>query len=301
MQVLQIFLRIYIFQNRKTDQYDIDNGKYKVILLSAHYYRCTFPRPVHQCHRPTHGGSPEQHYITLKDFGTDEVARFVQGYSLASAFVHNGRLYVFASRFEENNRNDVTLFRSSDLKNWNRKMVIRQDAGEHLFNSSVCPGPDGFVMAYKSNDPDYPAFTIKFARSDDLENRATLPGDLFGINRYTACPAIRFVGGYYYLLFLEHRQPRHYFETYIARSKDLELWELSAANQVLKPEGLDEGINASGPDIITWKGKTLLFYAVGDQLTWMNEKYNEYGMKEKDFFEWWFKTPGIPDKNSGKK
>lgn len=251
---------------------------------------------IMECHRPSQGGTPEQYYITLKDFETDEkLARFARGYSLASAFVQGDRLYVFASRFEGNNWNDVTLFESSDLKNWTKKVIVRQDADEHLFNSSVCSGPGGFVLAYESNDPDYPAFTTKFARSDDLENWEKLPGNLFGVNRYTACPTIRFVDGYYYLLYLEHRKPRHYFETYIARSRDLKSWELSAANPVLRPEGLDEGINASDPDMAEWQGRTLLFYSVGDQLTWMNEKYSEYDMPVKGFFEWWFRTPGIPD------
>ena len=189
----------------------------------------------------------------------------------------------------------MTLFQSSDLKSWSEKVVIRQDADEHLFNSSVCSGPGGYIMAYESNDPDYPAFTIKFARSDNLEDWEKLPGALFGSNRYTACPAIRYINGYYYLLYLEHRKPMHYFETYIARSTDLKNWQLSAANPVLRPEGLDEGINASDPEIIAWQGKTFLFFAVGDQLTWMNGKYNEYKMSLKDFFQWWFTSPGIPD------
>ncbi len=256
---------------------------------------------VMESHRPPHGGSVKDYYITLNDFETrKELARFARGYSLASAIVKNGKLYVFASRYEQNNWNDVTLFQSSDLKNWKEHVVIRQEADEHLFNSSVCAGPGGYIMAYESNDPDYPAFTVKFARSDNLEDWKKMPEALFGSNRYAACPVIRYVDGYYYLLYLEHRKPRHYFETYIARSADLKNWELSAANPVLRPEGLDEGINASDPDIIAWQGKTLLFYAVGDQLTWMNEKYNEYKMPLKDFFQWWFTSPGVPDAGKAK-
>ncbi len=249
-----------------------------------------------ECNRPASGGSLEEYYITLKDFKTDkELARFAQGYSLASAFVHNERLYIFASRYENSNWNDVTLFQSDDLVKWSHKIVIKQDANEHLFNSSVCSTPDGFILAYESNDREYPAFTIKFARSDNLEKWTKLPDAVFGINRYTACPTIRFVEGFYYLLYLEHRKPRHYFETFIARSKNLKTWERSSANPVLRPLGLDEGINASDPDIIEWQGKTLLFYGVGDQLTWMNVKYNKYAKSIKNFFQWWFKVPGIPD------
>jgi len=249
-----------------------------------------------ECYRPASGGSLKDYYITLKDLQTDkELARFAEGYGLASAFVHNDTLFVFASRYENANWNDVTLFKSSDLVHWSNKIVINQDGDEHLFNSSVCSGPDGFVMAYESNDRDYPAFTIKFAHSDDLEEWTKLPDAVFGTNRYTACPTIRYADGFYYLLYLEHRKPRHFFETFIARSPDLKSWQLSAANPVLTPTGLDEGINASDPDIIEWQGKTYLFYGVGDQLTWMNVKYNVYAEPMQDFFQWWFRTPGIPD------
>ena len=248
-----------------------------------------------ECNRPPSGGSVKDYYITLKDFETDEeLARFAEGYSLASAFVHDKQLYVFASRFENSNWNDVTMFQSADLVKWSHKVVIKQE-DEHLFNSSVSSGPDGFIMAYESNDTDYPAFTIKFAHSNDLENWTKLPDAVFGTNRYTACPTIRFADGFYYLLYLESRNPGHYFDTFIARSSNLKNWERSSANPVLSPEGLDEGINSSDPDIIEWRGKTMLFYGVGDQLTWMNLKYNVYAKSMKDFFQWWFKAPGIPD------
>ncbi len=247
-----------------------------------------------ECHRSGSGGKKEDYFITLKNFTNGKkLARFATGYSLASAFVYKNNLYVFASRFENNNWNDVTLFYTDDLKNWSQKVIIKQHSDEHLFNSSVSLGKDGFVLAYESNDPAYPAFTIKFARSTDLLNWEKLPNELFGTKRYAACPAIRYFDGYYYLLYLEHRSPRHYFETWIARSANLKQWELSSANPVLQPQGMDEGVNASDPDLIEWQGKTLLFYSVDDQLTWMNLKYNQYNMPLKDFLQWWFKSPGI--------
>ena len=66
--------------------------------------------------------------------------------------------------------------------------------------------------------------------------------------RYAACPCIRHTNGFYYVLYLEQRAPRWFFETYIARSADLKTWELSGANPVLSPQGLDEGINAAAAD-----------------------------------------------------
>ena len=70
---------------------------------------------------------------------------------------------------------------------------------------------------------------------------------------------------------------------------------LSAANPVLRPEGLDEGIDASDPDLIEWKGNTLVYFSVGDQLTWMNLKRATYPGSMADFLASWFTIPGIPD------
>jgi hypothetical protein len=247
------------------------------------------------CVRPASGGTEKEYYLVLRDVENGaELARFAEGYGLACAFVHNDTFYAFASRFADNNWNDVTMFSSSDLKTWDKKVVITQIASEHLFNSSVCEGPDGFVMVYESNDPAYPAFTTKFAQSKDLGTWEKMPDAMIGANRYTACPAIRHAGDYYYVLYVEHRSPRWFFETYVARSRDLKSWELSPANPVLTPHGVDEGINASDPDLVEVDGKTYLYYAVGDQLTWMNIYRKVYPGTEQAFFESWFTAGYAP-------
>lgn len=248
-----------------------------------------------ECIRPAQGGVRSDYYLRLNDAETgEELARFAEGYSLACAFVENDTFYAFASCFEDNNWNDVTLFKSTDLKQWKSKVVIRQE-NEHLFNSSVCAGPEGYVMAYESNEPAYPAFTTKFAVSKDLDTWTKLPEAVFGTDRYTACPCVRYANGYYYVLYLETRSPRHYFETYITRSKDLITWERSAANPVLVPSAIDDGINASDPDVIEFQGNTYVYYSVGDQLTWMNIKRGIYPGSLAHYLESWYEMPGIPD------
>jgi alpha-L-fucosidase len=251
-----------------------------------------------ECVRPASGGTAQDYWLQLKDAETGrELARFAEGYSLASALVHEDQLWAFASRFEEGNWNDVTLFHSADLKTWSSQVVIRQE-NEHLFNSSVCAGPDGFVMAYESNDPAYPPFTIKFATSKDVQTWTKLPEAVLGSNRYAACPCLRFVDGWYYLLYLEHRAPRHVFETYIARSQNLRTWLASAANPILAAEGTDEGINASDPEVVEFGGKTYVYFAVGDQLTWMNLKRAAYPGPMSRLFAEWFATPSIVDRGT---
>lgn len=240
-----------------------------------------------KCNRPASGGSSADYFITLADADSGEqVARFGEGYSLASALVDRGEIHVFASRFAKDGWNDVTRLSSRDLTNWTRQVAVAQEK-EHLFNTSVCKAPRGFVMAYESDDPQYTPFTVKFATSADLVTWSKIPGVVFGADRYAACPCIRYVGGYYYLLYLEHRTPRWFFETYIARSKDLKSWELSPANPVLSP-GPAEGINASDPDLIEFSGKTCLYYSVGDQRTWSKLKRVTYPGPLSRFFGEYF-------------
>jgi len=253
-------------------------------------------RPVLlKCVRPGEGGTKEDYSLHLTDIASgDELATFATGHSLACAFVHNDTFYAYATRFEDNNWNDITVFYSTGLKQWEQKIAIKQDPSEHLFNSSVCAAPDGFIMAYETNDPAYPAFTIKFARSKDLVNWEKIPEALYGRDRYTACPAIRYADGSYYLLYLEHRTPKWFFETCIARSTDLTNWTLGSGNPVLTPTTADDGINASDPDLVEIDGQTVLYYAVGDQKTWMNIKKTTYPQPLTQWLQTWFTGPGTP-------
>lgn len=251
------------------------------------------------CVRPASGGTVDQYWLEIRNPSTGEVAsKFAEGYGLASAFVDGDTIHVTASRFADNDWNDVTLFSSKDLKTWEQRVIIQQE-DEHLFNSSLCKGPEGYVLAYESNTPKYPAFTTKFAVSKDLKVWDKRPEATFGTNRYTACPEIHYSNGYYYVMYLETRSPRHYFETYITRSRDLKTWELSSANPVLSPRGLDEGVNASDPALVEFAGKTHVYYAVGDQLTWMNVKQGEFPGTAEEFFSRWYQQPGIVDHGSG--
>ena len=228
-----------------------------------------------KCNRPASGGSLRSYTLSLDDVETGrELASFGEGYGLASGLVHKGVFYAFASRWAPDGWNDVTLFKSKDLRNWTQKKVITQER-EHLFNTSVCRADGRFVMAYESDDSKYVPFTIKFATSPDLENWTKVADVAFGPDRYAACPCLRYADGYFYLLYLEHRTPRWFFETYIARSKDLKTWEVSSANPVLSP-GLNDGVNASDPDLIEYRGQTLLYYSVGDQRTWSKLKRAVY-------------------------
>ena len=228
-----------------------------------------------ECVRPPSGGTPKEYFLRLREVESGAIiATFAAGYGLACAVVHADTVYVFATQAiihpdkPGNAWNDVTVFWSQDLENWNQQAALTHQPGEAIFNTSVCPTPEGFVMAYETTHPDYVSFTIRFAASADLLDWTPLPDTLFAPERYAACPCLRHCDGYYYLLYLEHLEPRR-FETWLARSRDLVGWERSPHNPILAADE-GEGCNNSDPDLVEFAGKVYLYYATGDQLTWGN-------------------------------
>ncbi|UCH36009.1 MAG: alpha-L-fucosidase [Armatimonadota bacterium] len=235
--------------------------------------------------RPASAADPAQHYLEIRDVADDKaLTSFGRGYSLASAFVWEGTLYVYAARNQDGGWHDVSEFRTEDLVKWTEaRVVIEEIPQEQLFNQSVCRAGDRFVMAYESNDARWPAFTIKFAESKDLVTWRKLPDCIFGTDRYTACPCLRYLDGYFYMLYLEHLQPRWWFETFMARSKDLVDWEPSPRNPIIAP-GPGEDINTSDPDLAEFDGKVLLYYSYGDQRTWSQLTWAAFTGTLRDFF-----------------
>jgi len=235
--------------------------------------------------RPVEASNPQQHYLRLRDAADNRViSTFAHGYSLASAFMWEGVLHVYAARLENGGWHDVTEFRTRDLAHWSKPcVVIEENRDEQLFNQSVCRAGDRFVMAYESNDPRWPAFTIKFAESPDLVNWRPLPDRIFGQDRYTACPWLTYLDGYFYMLYLEHKTPRWWFETYLTRSKDLVSWQPSPLNPILAPSP-GEDCNTSDPDVTEFNGKVLLYYSYGDQRTWSKLTRAEFSGTLRDLF-----------------
>ncbi len=215
-------------------------------------------------------GYTKSMYLYVLDLATGEqVCRFGEGHSFANAFVDGSQLHVFAS--EGTNRDwfqSLYHFSTSDLKTWKRELAIPREGNEHLFNASVCRDEKGFLMAYESNQP--VQFCFKFARSADLSHWQKLPGLIFtGVNHeYSACPVIRYVAPYYYVIYTHAPIAGHSgYISFLARSEDLAIWELSPFNPILEA-GPGEGINNSDVDLFEWEGKTYVTYATGDQATW---------------------------------
>jgi hypothetical protein len=225
-------------------------------------------------------------YLYLVDLATGrEVSRFGTGHSFANALVNENELNVFAS--EGTNRDwfqSLQRFWTTDLTNWNRALAIPQEQGEHLFNASVCRDDQGYVMAYESDKP--VQFCFKFARSTNLSQWDKRDDLVFtGVNQeYSACPVLRYVAPYYYVIYLHAAIPGHSgWVSFLARSRDLAAWELSPFNPILEASQ-GEGINNSDVDLFEWEGQTYLFYATGDQATWGAVRVAQFPGPMTEFF-----------------
>jgi alpha-L-fucosidase len=126
---------------------------------------------------------------------------------------------------------------------------------------------------------------MRFAESKNLLDWTLLPAECVYIKeRYSACPALRFLDGWFYMFYLEAR-PGPNYETHIVRSRDLIRWESSSLNPVLKASPEDKQIanpnltadqrakiakavdlNNSDVDLCEFRGKTIIIYSWGNQV-----------------------------------
>ncbi len=210
---------------------------------------------------------------------------FAKGYHLGSATVIGDYMYVFGVRTWGTDRVDV--FWSHDLLEW-KSMPALELPGFSIFNNSVCRADGRYVMAFEIDKPADEAgvpFTTRFAESTDVRSWKLLPSEcVYARDRYTACPSIRFLDGWFYMTYLEAK-PGPVYETYIVRTRDLRSWESSPNNPVLRATPEDKNIassrltneernriaaaknlNNSDFDFCESSGQTLILYSWGNQM-----------------------------------
>ena len=248
------------------------------------------PMLLHSRRTGGHNVKMDEMYLYLVDLETGkEVARLAKHHSFGSVLVDGDRMHVFATEYTEKDwTHDICRFSSTDLKSWTRELAIAREGGEHLFNTSVCRDEQGFLMAYESNLP--VGFCFKFARSKDLVKWEKIDGLVFtGVgNEYSACPVVRYFKPYYYVIYLHAPIAGHNgYISFVARSKDLVTWQLSPQNPILEA-GQGEGRNNSDVDLVEIGGETYVYYATGDQQTWMELKRARYPGPMAEFFQSYF-------------
>lgn len=210
----------------------------------------------------------------------------------------------------------VRMFKTTDLIHWEQKNILHCPDLQ-LWNTSVCKGSDRYVMAIEVRENDgYSVpqvgqdFTVFFAESTDLENWTMMPYDCsYTPKRYNACPALRYANGYYYMICLE-ALPCARYAPYIYRTQNFTDWEVGFHNPIMMysdedriphasasftPEELDVlenglNINNSDVDLFEFEGKTHIYYASGDQMTYSFLCEAVYDGPPEAFLEAFFKT-----------
>ncbi len=259
---------------------DCDMVETTPIVFNGKLYRFEYVRPDYESNKTARS------YFRFIDVDSgDSTPSFAEGYHLGSAHVEGNTVYVYG--VNEWGGTIVKVFWSNDLKDWSSQTALDLP-GWGIFNTSVCKGKEGkYVMAFEIDKPSEETghpFTMRFAESDDLIHwKLTNPECVFSKDRYTACPAIRFIKDYYYMIYLEAR-PGPTYEPHIVRSKDLISWESSPLNPVIQFSPEDKiianpnlsqkqrerivnatNINNSDVDLCEFNGKVIIYYSWGNQ------------------------------------
>lgn len=264
---------------KKLGTLDCDMVETTPVVFKGKLYRFEYVRGFY--YKPNTTGDS---YFRFVDVATGQYTpSFAAGWDLGCAYTEGDTMYVFGV----NDWKGTTLrvFWSKDLQTWESKTALELPGWE-IYNSSVCKDDKGYVMAFEIGAPPEEcgvAFTSRFARSKDLRNWELTPSEcVHRKDRYSACPAIRFLDGSYYVVYLEAIKGG--YAPYITRSKDLIHWEDSLFNPIMRwsdedrkianPNLTDEqrkriatavNCNNSDVDFCEFQGKTIIYYSWGNQ------------------------------------
>ncbi|MBE6740307.1 MAG: hypothetical protein E7565_08330 [Ruminococcaceae bacterium] len=229
-------------------------------------------------------------YYAFIDMETEEiVSSFALCHSFGCCYEENGKMYAFGPQGNGGGR-VVDSFVSSDLKNWEQREILTFPEDIKVYNNSVCKGDGRYIMSIEiggKNQAVGNPFTCVFAESKDLINWTMLDMMEYSYSRhtYTACPVIRYVDGYYYMICLMCA-PYNRYVPYIVRSRDLKEFEVGIRNPIMWPDDSDKQVihperfsaeeldylehavdcNNSDIDLCEIDGKTLIIYSWGNQL-----------------------------------
>jgi len=266
------------------------------LVYQDHLYLINFERPV--------VGQIGIAWVIYDFFSKKEIFRFPWPHMLGCAFVENNTLFIYGTTGWVEGFTHIDMMQV-ELDPMNPTQIVKKvgqiekiwDAkkDQRLFNMSVCQGsPDHqYIMAYETEEKGKVNFSVRFAKSRDLKTWESI-GTIFHPEIYAACPTIRFINGYYYILYL--RSVGKYYIEFISRTKDFLTFEDFSGNAQYGPEIQVlssvrcpyEGINNSDIDLVEFKGMTFMVYADGDQRTWANLRTAVYlGTLAAFFKEYW--------------
>lgn len=234
------------------------------------------------------------------------LSRAMAGRTLGTAFVWDGRVYVFGVN-DASGRKHVDMTWSDDLLQWSEPVKVFDSPAGQIFNVSVARDSKGFVFLWETNAVGR-AFTMCFGRIDsiaDTWNGNTIPGARYGADKYTGGPAIYYEGGLYYLLYLEDLGKRRW-ETRVTRSPDLIRWQDAPPGRpfvtfdvnrrnipLLAPDAPET--NASDAKLAAFKGRVIVYYTGSNQQVGGDLQWATFGGAKQALLERFFE--GMPEPN----
>jgi hypothetical protein len=264
---------------RKLGTLDLDMVEATPVVFKDRLHRFEYVR------KDYHANKTGDSYFRFTDVETGRpTPALAKGYDLGCAFAEGETMWVFG--VDNWDGENIAVFRSTDLEHWEQRPALKLP-GWGLFNTSVCKAGARYIMAIEVGRPPEVVgvpFTNRFAESKDLLHWRLMPEDrVFTKERYSACPTIHFLDGWFYMTYLEAR-PGPSYETHIVRSRDLIRWESSPLNPILKASQEDKLIanpkltyqqrkkvagavdrNNSDMDFCEFRGKTIITYSWGNQ------------------------------------
>ncbi len=287
---------------KKLGTIDCDLVETTPIVFRGRLYRFEY---VRERYKPNTTGKS---YFRFIDVETGKpTPAFAAGYHLGSAFAEGEMVYVYG--VEKWGGSRIEVFWSTDLQKWSSQTALSLPGWE-IYNTSVCRGNKGFVMAFEIGAPPEETgagFTNRFAVSSNALDWELTPVEcVYSKDRYTACPALRFLDGLYYMIYLEAR-PGPTYEPHIVRSPDLIHWESSPLNPLMQFSAEDKlianpnlspqqrehianavDINNSDVDLCEFEGKVIIYYSWGNQQGTEFLAEAEYEGSLKSFLEGFF-------------
>jgi len=264
---------------RKLGTLDLDMVETTPVVFRDRLYRFEYVRPGYQASKT---GDSCFRFIDMET--GKATPSFARTFDLGCAYTEGGTMWVFG--VDNWDGENIFMFRSNDLEHWEQRPALKLP-GWGMFNTSVCKAVNRYVMAIEVGKPPEVVgvpFTMRFAESRNLLDWTLLPQEcVYTKERYSACPALRFLDGWFYMTYLEAR-PGPNYETYLVRSRDLIKWESSPLNPVLKASPEDKlianskltpdqrakitravDLNNSDVDLCEFRGKTIITYSWGNQ------------------------------------
>ena len=264
---------------RKLGTIDCDMVETTPVVFQGKLYRFEYVRDKY--YKPNTTGDSYFRFIHVAS--GEATPAFAAGYHLGSAYVEGDTVYVHG--VTKWGKPTIAVFWSKDLKTWQSQTAI-EIPGWGIYNTSVCKGDGKYVMAIEVGEPPEEVgarFTIRFATSKNLLDWELTASDrVYSRQKYTACPALRFLDGEYYMVYLESYPG--YWAPHIIRSKDLVTWEESPFKPIMKHSDEDKrianpklteeqreriakavNVNNSDLDFCEFEGKTIILYSWGDQ------------------------------------